>query len=51
MAKFQLFQNIERKNFPWGLIFLKSEILGCRPTTLEKKKNSFANTFQEFSKF
>ena len=50
MAKFQLFQNTERKHLPWGLIFLKSEILGCRLTTLEKK-NSFANTFQEFSKF
>ena len=38
MAKFQLFQNTERKHFSWGLSFLKSEILGCRPTTLEKKK-------------
>ena len=50
MAKFQLFQNTERKHFSWGLFFLKSEIVGCRPTTLEKK-NNFANTFQEFSKF
>ena len=48
MAK--LFQNTERKHFSWGLFFLKSEILVCRPTTLEKK-NSFADTFQEFSKF
>ena len=50
MAKFQLFQNTERKHFSWGLFFLKPEILGWRPTTLEEK-NSFANTFQEFSKF
>ena len=50
MAKLQLFQNTERKHFFWGLVFLKSEILGCRPTTLEKN-NSFATTFQEFSKF
>ena len=48
MAKFQLFQNAERKHSSWGPFFLKSEILGCRPTTLEKK-NSFANNFQEFS--
>ena len=44
MAKFQLFQNTERKYFPWGLFLLKLEILGCRPTTLEKK-NSFTNNF------
>ena len=50
MAKFQLFQNTERKHFPWERFFLKLEILGCRPSTLEKK-NSFANAFQEFSKF
>ena len=50
MAKLQLFQDTERKHFCWGLFFLKLEILGCRPTTLEKK-NSFANVFQEFSKF
>ena len=50
MAKFQLFQNTERKHSSWGLYFLKSEILGGRPTTLEKK-NSFGNTSQEFSKF
>ena len=34
MAKFQLFQNIERKHFSWGIFFLKSEILDCRPTTV-----------------
>ena len=50
MAKLQLFQDTERKHVSWGLVFLKSEILSCRPTTLEKK-NSSANTFQEFSKF
>ena len=50
MTKFQLFQNTERKHFSWGLFLLKSEILGCRSTTLEKK-NSFANTFKEFLKF
>ena len=44
MVKFQLFQKSERKHFSWGLFFLKSEVLGCRPTTLEEK-NSFANTF------
>ena len=50
MAKLLLSQNTERKHFSWGLFFLKSEILGSRPTALEKK-NSFANTFQELSKF
>ena len=50
MAKLQLFQNTQRKHFSWGLFFLKLEILGCRPTTLDKK-NNFANTFQESSKF
>ena len=50
MAKLQLFQGTERKHFSWGLFFLKSEIPGCRHITLEKK-NSFANTFPEFSKF
>ena len=44
MAKFQLFQKTERKHFSWGPFLLKSEILGCRPTTLEKQ-NSFANNF------
>ena len=44
MAKFQLFQNIEKEHFSWGLFLLKSEILSCRPTTLKKKK-SFANNF------
>ena len=47
MAKLQLLQDTERKHFSLGIFFLKSEILGCRP----EKKNSFANTFQEFSKF
>ena len=50
MTKLQLFQDTERKHFSWDLFFLKSEILGCRPTTLEKK-NSFANNVQEFSNF
>ena len=50
MAKLQLFQDNETKHFSWGLFSLKSEILGCRPKTLEIK-NNFANTFQEFLKF
>ena len=42
MAKFQLFQNTERKHFSWGLFFfLKSEILSCRPITLEKKNSKY----------
>ena len=44
MAKSRVLQNTEKKHFSWGLFFLKSEILGCRTTTLEKE-NSFANTF------
>ena len=46
----KLFHNTQRKHFSWGLFWLKSEVLGCRPAISVKKK-IFASIFLEVKLF
>ena len=48
MSNFQLFQNTYRKYFSWNLFLLKSQILDCKPETLEKKAQFCKDLFKVF---
>ena len=51
LANFQLFQNTQRKRFPFSLYLLNSEILESRAVALEKKGQFCKDLFWNFEFF
>ena len=51
MANFQLFQNIQRKHFSWGLFWLKSEIQACNVSEKEDFCKYFLGIFEILENF